>query len=457
MLAAKIKLWLLRTKTGEKNEIRLVKEENDLWYDICCPNNGEATSFYKEALERISEKRVSIISHYHFLREKSKSENDLKIPSNLVIGQLEQFVDEIEDAWHIIMSEKRFTSDIRRLKFENPKNEDLIEHLASRISILFGLIGMTISKFGDEEDKRRTLIVGAEHRSSPEWNKIKESASSIESSLEAFDASLAKSPARKSFEKYLTYLTGVLKNSKHMLWMNFDMEEQPMIHVFPADTRKIFRELIWKDVEKLHLFSHNGNFEFIKDELALPEDIKNKKLESLRGLPIFPASRKISNPNSDSNIAEVSHEIAEQVKGSQGNFFLLVTSMRSAEKFFYTLKTDKKLFVQNMGGGLGKIAKMSEKTDGNNLFVGNEEMLNNLLRDGKNIKFLAIHRLPFSYPSDPIQMSRAKYYSNEFEDYSLPKCALRLQNILDKFLGNEWQDKKVFIYDERVNDYKLLS
>ncbi len=215
--------------------------------------------------------------------------------------------------------------------------------------------------------------------------------------------------------------------------------------------------MIWKDVEKLHLFSHNGNFEFIKDELALPEDIKNKKLESLRGLPIFPASRKISNPNSDSNIAEVSHEIAEQVKDSQGNFFLLVTSMRSAEKFFYTLKTDKKLFVQNMGGGLGKIAKMSEKTDGNNLFVGNEEMLNNLLRDGKNIKFLAIHRLPFSYPSDPIQTSRAKYYSNEFEDYSLPKCALRLQNILDKFLGNEWQDKKVFIYDERVNDYKLLS
>lgn len=457
MLAAKIKLWSLKTKTGEKSEIRLVKEENDLWYDICCPNNGEPTSFYKEALDRASEKKVSIISHYHFLREKSKSENNFRIPANLVVGQVEQFVDQIEDSWHIIMSEKRFTSDIRRLKFENPKNEDLIEHLASRISIMFGLIGITIEKFGDEDDKRHTLIVDPEHRSSPEWNKVKESATSVESTLEAFDASLANTPARKSFEKYLTYLTGVLKNSKHMLWMNLDMEEQPVIHIFPADTRKIFREFIWKDVEKLHLFSHNGNFEFIKDELALPEDIKNKKVESLRGLPIFYADRKISNPNSDTNITEVSREVKEQLEGREGNFFLLVTSMRNAEKFFYALKTERKLFVQNMSGGLGKIAKMSEKTDGNNLFVGNEEMFDNLLREGKIIKFLAIHRLPFSYPSDPIQMSRAKYYENEFEDYSIPKCALRLQGVLDKFLGNEWQDKKVFIYDQRIDDYKLLN
>lgn len=457
MLAAKIKLWLLSTKTGERNEIRLVKEENDLWYDICCPNNGEASSFYKEALNRASEKTVSIISHHHFLREKSKSENSLKIASNLVIGQVEQFVDQIEESWHIIMSEKRFTSDIRRLKFENPKHEDLIEHLSSRISILFGLIGMTIEKFGDREDKRRTLAVAADHRSSPEWNKVKESALSIENTITAFDASLAATPARKSFEKYLLYLTGVLKNSKHMLWMNLDIEDQPVIHIFPADTRKIFRECIWKDVEKIHLFCHNGNLDFLKDELALPENIKTKEVESQRGLPIYYASKKISNPNSDSNISEVSHEIAEQIKDQEGNFFLLVTSMRSGEKFFYTLKTDKKLFVQNMSGGLGKIAKMSEKTDGNNIFVGNEEMLNNLLREGKKFKFLAIHRLPFCYPSDPIQVSRAKYYENEFEDYSLPKCALRLQSIIDKFLGNEWEDKKIFIYDQRINDYKLLD
>ena len=153
------------------------------------------------------------------------------------------------------------------------------------------------------------------------------------------------------------------------------------------------------------------------------------------------------------------HELKEWLPSAGGNTLLLVNSMAVAEQFFYKFAKPIKamgltLFVQNLSGGMGKITKMAEKTDGKNFFVGNENLMEVLLEEGISIKLLALHRIPFASPADPIQHARSAFYTDSYKEFTLPQASLRYQNILNTFLGNAWDEKKILILDPRVKEYE---
>lgn len=464
MLALKLKLWLLETKTGEKSELRLFKDENGLWKDICC-QEGDNTSFYKKRIDQIEEKKVMVIDHVHFLRDRSRANPLINLPANLIIAETEELPENLEIAWRISLYEKKFIEDLGRLRLENPNADLLIENFSNRISILFGLLGMAVHKFGDGNETRHTLLVEDDTRTTPEWKKVRDSAEGIEGSLSSLLAQTKSSPTKSNLERYLTYFCKSLRSKSVVLWINFDRTDQPIVYSFPENCQKIFEKHVWHADSAIALFTHHGNledkFKFLKSELSLPESTEFKTVESTAPRPIFYPETKISAPNNDKNISESCHEIAIQLEKNPGNFFLMVNSMSSGEQFFYNLesvrkKLDKKLFVQNMSGGLGKILKIAEKSDSQNIFVGNQEMLEFLTKESVKINFLAIHRLPFSHPSDPIQMSRSKYYENIYDEFVLPQAALKFQKILNKFLTDNWENKKILIMDPRISEKESL-
>ncbi len=466
MLALKVKLWVSETKTGEKSELRLFKEENGLWKDICC-QEGDNTSFYKKRIDQIKEKKITLIDHVHFLRDRSRANPLINLAANLIIADCEELPENLEIAWKISLYEKKFIEDLGRLRIENPNADFLIENFSNRISILFGLLGMAVHKFGDGNETRHTLLVEDETRTTPEWKNVRDSAEGIENALSSLLAQTKASPTKSTLERYLSYFCKSLRSKSVVLWINFDRSDQPVVYSFPENCKKIFEKHVWltNEVCAISFFTHHGNleddFKFLKTELSLPEATQFKIIDSIAPRPISYPETKISAPNNDKNISESCHEIAIQLEKNPGNFFLMVNSMSSGEQFFYNLesvrkKLDKKLFVQNMSGGLGKILKIAEKSDGQNIFVGNQEMLEFLTKESVKINFLAIHRLPFSHPSDPIQMSRSKYYENTYDEFVLPQAALKFQKILNKFLADKWKDKKVLIMDPRISEKESL-
>lgn len=464
MLALKVKLWLSATETGEKSELRLFKEENGLWKDICC-QEGDNTSFYKKRIDQIEEKKIMVIDHIHFLRDRSRANPLINLPANVLIAECEELPENLEYAWKISLYEKKFIEDLGRLHAENPQTDFLIENFSNRISILFGLLGIVVHKHGDGTEMRHTLLVDDVTRNTAEWKNVRDSAEGIEGALSSLLAQTKDSPTKSTLERYLTYFCKSLKGKSVVLWVNFDRADQPVVHTFPENCKKIFEKHVWNANSTYAFFSHHGNlednFKFLKTELSLPEKTQFKTIESITPRPIFYPENNISSPNNEKNISESCHEIAQQLEKNEGNLFLMVNSMSAGEQFFYNLeptrkKLDKKLFVQNMSGGLGKILKIAEKTDGQNIFVGNQEMLEFLTKECVQINFLAIHRLPFSHPSDPIQMSRSKDYENTYDEFVLPQAALKFQKILNKFLDNKWEGKKILILDPRISEKESL-
>ncbi len=462
MIAVKMQLWLLETQTGEKSELRFIKEEKEVWFDLCCQEGGEPESFFKKAQNASQEKKVMAVSHHYFLKDRSRKDPLLKLPKNVIVGETEQLVEALEEAWHIKLGESRFLQDIVRLKNENPDSETIIDSLASKLSILFGFVGMFLQNHGNPGDPHHALILEAHHWNTAEWNKVKGSAESIESVVASLNDECKKTSTLETFSRYLLYLTKILQMNAPLMWLTLSKEGQPIVHAFPKNAHEIFVERVWKDIKNLHLFTRHGDlkddFNFLKIELGLPADLQTLAAKDALPLPLYYPEKPLSGPNDSQNIEDVVHELKSWLPKAGGNAMLVANSMATAEQFFYKLakvckELDLKLLVQNMSGGMGKIAKLSNKTNGKNLFVGNESFMNFLMEEGIELKLLAIHRIPFSSPDDPIQKARTARCKDPYKEFSLPQASLRYTTLLSHFLGNAWEDKKILMLDPRVNDY----
>lgn len=461
MLGLKCKLWLFHTVAGEKSELRLIKEENDHWFDICCQEADYAKSFFKKAMDEAYSQKVVAVSELHFLKDRSRKLAALRYPKNIVIGHAEELLETMEEAFHIRLGESRFLGDLHRIKLENPEMASVLDALAARVSILFGFLGMFLQKNGAENDPRHPLVIEPWHTNSMEWNKVKESSLSIEESVAALGNDCKASPTLDEFSRYLTYLTHLLQTPQPIFWLTWSMDLQPVAHAFPEKPGVLFKERVWNGLENLHLFTHHGGrkdeFAFMKKELALSPELSTTARENVLPLPIEFPERPLQKPNDPKHLSETLHELSKILPESAGNALVLVSSMPFSEQLFYKLsdptkKWGKKLFVQNMGGGMGKISKMAEETNGKNIFVGNSDFLDFLLREHIELSLLIIERLPFRNPNDPIQMGRSAAYENPYIGFSLPSAQLRFHSIMDCFLGNAWQDKKIMILDPRVNE-----
>lgn len=463
VLAIKVSLWLLHSENGEKSELRLVKEESSLWYYLCCQEGTEPESFYKKALNKALQKRVVVISHLHLLKDRSRKVPEPLSSNELVVGECEELVQEMEDAWHIRLSEARFLEELRRLQIENPQAEPVIDHLAAKVSILFGLLGIFLQRNGGSNDTHHPLRIETHHINTLEWNKVVESARSIEAAAAALGDICKESINLDEWARSLDFLTKLLQNNQALLWLTFGMDGQPIIHSFPENTTEIFSERVWKGMEDLRLFCHHANlkddFAFLKRELALPPAIETVSVKDILPLPLILPDPFTPAPSSPENLPEVVRQMVKELLPIKGNIMILSQSMMVVEQLFYKLaepvkQANRKLFAQNLGGGLGKIAKMSERSAGQNVYIGNENMLDFLLSEGVPLKMLALHRLPFSNPKDPIQQARSVSYKDPYKEFSLPQASLRFQSILNRFLGNEWEEKTIYILDPRIHDYK---
>ncbi|MFT7184045.1 MAG: DNA polymerase III epsilon subunit-like protein [Oceanicoccus sp.] len=459
MLGMKLKLWTHKTETGDKNELRIIKSEKDIWFDVCGQENSDSESYYAKALKNAEGKRITAINHHYFLKDRSRKTPLLPAMQHIVMGEIEHLVRQLEYSWHIRLGESRFLNDLRRLKAENPKMEEIIDHIATKVAIFYGFIGMELQRYGTPKDPRHPIVIEGHHRNTSEWNRVVASASSIAAAVAALD--VKESPTKDELSHYIDYLHKIVNTPSALIWMATSYDDMPLIHSFPQDTRKLFSERVWKTDAELHLFAHHADldddFKFIRTELALPDQMLSLSPGGPMPEPIFHSEVRIPNPKDAANVAACVKAVEAELPKTEGNVMILVTSMRVAEQFFYKFnnrmeKHDRKLFVMNMTGSLGKVVKMSEKTAGRNLFVGNEILLQRLLDENVPLTLMAVHKLPFSYPDAPIQKARSSHYGNVYKEFSLPQAKLRHQMNISKFLGNDWEGKKILLLDPRIGD-----
>ena len=230
-----------------------------------------------------------VIDHVHFLRDRSRANPLINLPANLIIAESEELPENLEIAWKISLYEKKFIEDLGRLRIENPNADFLIENFSNRISILFGLLGMAVHKFGDGNETRHTLLVEDETRTTPEWKNVRDSAEGIENALSSLLAQTKASPTKSTLERCLSYFCKSLRSKSVVLWINFDRSDQPVVYSFPENCQKSLKNIFGTQTKfvppfpTISFFTHHGNleddFKFLKTEISLrnPHNLKQWK------------------------------------------------------------------------------------------------------------------------------------------------------------------------------------
>ena len=69
---------------------------------------------------------------------------------------------------------------------------------------------------------------------------------------------------------------------------------------------------------------------------------------------------------------------------------------------------------------------------------------------GEALSCLAIVRLPFAVPSDPLYAARAEQFDNPFFDYFVPEAVLRFLQGFGRLIRTQSDRGVVVVYDKRL-------
>lgn len=73
---------------------------------------------------------------------------------------------------------------------------------------------------------------------------------------------------------------------------------------------------------------------------------------------------------------------------------------------------------------------------------------------GENLKYLIIHKFPFSVPNDPIFQARSVFFKDSFKEYAIPKAIIKLKQWFWRLIRSKNDTWIVILLDNRIYSTK---
>jgi len=109
------------------------------------------------------------------------------------------------------------------------------------------------------------------------------------------------------------------------------------------------------------------------------------------------------------------------------------------------------IIVYEQGTGASATALLENfKTSEQAVLLGTRSFWEGVDVPGEALSVLAIIKLPFDVPSDPIIAARAETFDNAFQEYTLPEAILRFRQGFGRLIRTKFDRGVVAIFDRRV-------
>jgi DNA polymerase-3 subunit epsilon/ATP-dependent DNA helicase DinG len=107
------------------------------------------------------------------------------------------------------------------------------------------------------------------------------------------------------------------------------------------------------------------------------------------------------------------------------------------------------VFEQGEGASRHSLLE-SFRTSGQAVLLGTRSFWEGVDVPGEALSVLAIIRLPFDVPSDPIVAARSETYEDSFNEYSLPEAILRFRQGFGRLIRTKSDRGVVATFDRRI-------
>jgi ATP-dependent DNA helicase DinG len=250
-------------------------------------------------------------------------------------------------------------------------------------------------------------------------------------------------------------------------WISSGPEEDALsLHIAPLYVGALVEEHLFHKKRSVILTSATlrvaESFDFIRDrlhaweasELAVgsPFDYANSTLFYL--VDDIPEPRQPNQAGHQEYQRALEAGLTELVKATRGRTMALFTSyrqLRTTARAIASRLAQADIVVLEQGDGSSRRQLLEDfRNNPRSVLMGTRSFWEGVDVPGEALSCLAIVRLPFAVPTDPLYAARAEQFDNPFFDYFVPEAVLRFLQGFGRLIRTRSDRGIVVVFDKRL-------
>ena len=502
-LLGRLERWALETETGDRSELSDLPEDSELWREVQSSTEtriGAKCTYFDACFvtrmrREAEDAQIIVVNHHLFLadlalRTSRSGDYASAIPNYdaVIFDEAHQLEDIATDFFGVRASTARIEKLVRDAErtLVAAGGLELMKSATSR-AMLDGVVRSSRDFFlvlgggARRGDARRVL--GAD-----DWN-----AAALEA-YSALDAQLALLQAyaeEKSANEALAIVgrraldvrrdlddivsgsrtgsgaagegadeDGVVNRDARVAWIDI-RDRSVSIGASPIDLGPTLRERLFDRVGCVVCTSATlataGSFHFAKARLGAPPDVTELVVPSpfdFESRAALYLPRDLPEPNDPAFEAAATSRLVELVEMTGGGAFVLCTSNRAMRALHAALSSRLKLPLLVQGEAPKHLLLSRFRSSGRAVLVATMSFWEGVDVPGRALRLVAIDKLPFAVPSDPVVQARCAQIDrdggNAFAQYSVPAAAITLKQGFGRLIRTQKDAGVVAILDKRI-------
>jgi len=312
-----------------------------------------------------------------------------------------------------------------------------------------------------------------------QWNIVKEFLTAITDGLQRLIPALnrlRKYPipnladdisSMDAFSHYFVDLLNTLEafilkpDDNTIYWIHLNQSYGVSINTAPLQVGKFVDEYIWSTKRSVILTSATlqttGSFDYIQETLSA-ENVETLALNSpfnYRQSTLVFIPNDMPDPNERGRYQQaVERALVEVAAALDGRTLALFTSYtqltQTAQAIRPRLALGDITVYDQLDTSNRQALLESFKTTDKAILLGTKSFWEGIDIPGAALSALALTKLPFPIPTDPIIAARSETFTDAFKDYTLPETILRFRQGFGRLIRNQSDRGVVVILDKRV-------
>lgn len=481
----KIIIWVRQTTTGDIDEINLQGKEYPLRFDVCYEDgsddendpNYEQRSFLKKARRNAEEADIIVVNHALLLQDVMNESLILPEYDHIVIDEAHHLEKVTTSSLAITLSPNAFLRPFEKLGKADSDLAVKCNQIINRGELFFGILGIFTEKHADAMELQYSYLIKDEALNSMEWKKVKESVTSLAELMnellkelndytnddeEVFRdvRSLTFDIQKRRDDLHTIFLSNQWQN--RIQWTYKTYEGSSCLKSAPLNVGMDLQTGLFNAKKSIILTSATlrteNSFDFIRSQLSLDSSIEALALPSHFDYPdqvkiIIPED--LPAPATEGYFKACSNVIGDIIKANEGRALILFTSKKALSATYMAIAPELKkegynILAQGITGGKGKILEQFKEEPETSAIFGTASFWEGIDIPGDLLTCVAMQKLPFDPPNDPLIYSRGLQYSNSFSEYQLPLAILRFKQGFGRLIRTSKDKGSMIILDSRI-------
>jgi ATP-dependent DNA helicase DinG len=477
--------WLKKTTFADRAELSWLADDEPLWDAISCPSDqclGAHCMFLGDCfLSRLRSKaarsKIIIVNHHLFFADlKVKKSGFGEIIPRFQVAMFDEAhnIEEIATSYFgESLSTNQLIDLVNDLEKEIKGLRDGVKgKLKKHLNDIKAATQLLRTLFNDREDKGRLDHEALSSISEGPAREISRALKYLQEKTglrKLDDVHPETAEDRTSFyalaarAEELNQLLEQVLGKRDTNWLNwYEKRKRALVlHASPLNVSERMNELLYEKVQTIAFtsatLSTNGNFDYIRSRLGLPEDVLEGIYPShfdfgTQTLMYIP--KDLPAPNRPNFGSEIAQRVLDILKRTVGRALVLFTSYYNLNLVWLVLKDNVPYTVLRQGDAPRSVLLDAFRHDVHSVLLGTASFWQGVDVPGEALSCLIVDKLPFDSPGDPLVAARIDAVrdqgGNPFMEYQVPSAIISLKQGLGRLIRKSSDRGILSVLDTRI-------